>query len=919
MKRIYFQCLWFLAIMLSMVCWLAPSALAGWKATGTMITPRQFHTATLLNNGKVLITGGWDNSSAKLNSAEIYDPTTGTFSPTRDMSLARAFHTATLLGNGEVLIAGGSDQCILHGGQCYEQCELYDPTNETFIATGEILSRSQHAAQIFGVSDVLISGGIHGPGYTITADAVIYDSVKDTFSSSYNPMNFARSGHTATSLGSEIIIIGGALKAEEFLGTGGDETNRFEISRTASDTIVRVEHTATYINTPDSTENLGHKILVVGGNSASGILQSAYLYIYHHNDQDEILEVGSLNTPRRGHTATLLSDKSSVLIAGGLGPSEVLSSVEIYDHKNNVFSNDASMLTARYGHTATLLPNQKVLVTGGRNSLGYVEDSAELYCPSLFAGGFELTKDHLYDAGDFGGEATLLKNGWVLITGGYNAPSELSGHPVDAASLYRWDQDDFFLLPVRMNQARSEHTATLLSSGEVLITGGTQNKAVGNSGNLATAELYDSSLNFTGTGSMEHARAGHTATALQNGQVLMIGGYGNVVSRGGLLCSAEVYDPTAKQFSPAGTVAIARVNHTATLLNNGKVLITGGEYCECDDTERCGVAGSAYLYDPSNRTFSPTGWMNIPRYGHTASLMKNGNVLIVGGKTIKECEDPECYVDWVELYNVATEKFEVVTRSPFVTEPLRLADARAFHTATVLDSGEILIAGGRTSKSDINGFIWRGLEEAELFYFARTCLLNTCWNEPHLRKVSSLNYSKVSHTATPLPNGKILMVEGRSSELYRREICKPFIGGVYHNAGPQGEGAWIWGYNFGEDQDKGKVTFNNVEGSILSWHEGLVVSPFPTTLIGDCEVTAWVDGEASNSVPYYIPGTGDVNRDKKYNILDVLTILKAVLGSGTVPLCSDVNDDDKVDILDSLLTLQISWGLKQPAQCWDFD
>jgi len=86
-----------------------------------MMVPRSFHTATLLENGKVLITGGYNGSY--LNSAEIYDPATGRFSSTLGtMTRARSYHTATLLADGRTLIVGGTD-----GANTTDTAEMYDP------------------------------------------------------------------------------------------------------------------------------------------------------------------------------------------------------------------------------------------------------------------------------------------------------------------------------------------------------------------------------------------------------------------------------------------------------------------------------------------------------------------------------------------------------------------------------------------------------------------------------------------------------------------------------------------------------------------------------------------------------------------------------------------------------------------------
>jgi hypothetical protein len=140
-----------------------------------MITARSAPTATLLTNGKVLLTGGEDTPSTPLASAELYNPATGTFSATGSMITARYIHTATLLPNGQVLVAAGYNYGVL------ASAELYDPTTGAFSATGSMITgRVYHAATLLPNGQVLVAAG--SSDYDVLASAELYDPTTGAFS-----------------------------------------------------------------------------------------------------------------------------------------------------------------------------------------------------------------------------------------------------------------------------------------------------------------------------------------------------------------------------------------------------------------------------------------------------------------------------------------------------------------------------------------------------------------------------------------------------------------------------------------------------------------------------------------------------------------------------------------------------------------
>ena len=156
------------------------------SATGSMTVSRHFYTATLLANGKVLIAGGQDlgdpsslesGNFSSLNSAELFDPTTGAFTSTGNMISPRAYHSATLLADGKVLIAGGSG--LNYSGWLIATAELYDPDTETFSATGDMVNPGPVTAILLASGKVLLAHARLGFG-PVTAE--VYDPVAGAFS-----------------------------------------------------------------------------------------------------------------------------------------------------------------------------------------------------------------------------------------------------------------------------------------------------------------------------------------------------------------------------------------------------------------------------------------------------------------------------------------------------------------------------------------------------------------------------------------------------------------------------------------------------------------------------------------------------------------------------------------------------------------
>lgn len=311
-----------------------------------------------------------------------------------------------------------------------------------------------------------------------------------------------------------------------------------------------------------------------------------------------------MSVDRAAHTATLLTD-GRVLVTGGIRDGEVVvASAELYDPQTGDFVPTGRMTNPRVSHTATLLRDGRVLLVGGWDDTGQLR-TAELYDPAT--GRFTRT-----------------------------------GSPTDI---------------------RAAHTATLLRDGRVLVAGG---GGYNTGSSLRSADIYDPKTGkFTRTGTMRAARSGQTATRLAGGGVLLTGGFSN----GRVLRSTEIYNPRTGRFTASGSLTVRRHKHAAMMLRNGRVLVLGGS----DERDWRGQYRSAEIFDPRTGRFSRSGLLSEARFKFidAVALTPSGGVLVAGGAEVVD--------------RFSSGRFTPVGR---------VDAARYFSTATLLRSGDVLVVGG---------------------------------------------------------------------------------------------------------------------------------------------------------------------------------------------------------------------------------
>ena len=345
---------------------------------------------------------------------------------------------------------------------------------------------------------------------------------------------------------------------------------------------------------------------------------------------------------RHAHVAMSLPDGSALVMGGNTSESINVPDTNTssrFDPASEAFTRGPDLAFSAAVDTGftILLP----LRTGFLLAGGGINAGVGLHTPgTLLSQTFDPTGQTFTRAGDLKlnhlgtGSGTLLADGRVLLTGG-GLPGIAETEIYDPGSR-AWTPGS------PMGTARRLHSVTLLRDGRVLIAGGfvccvVEGQTVSET-STASAELYDPMTgSFTPTGSMAAARALHQATLLPDGRVLMSGGFGLPPSPGAPGPEhAEVYDPASGTFSTAGDLQVGRFLHSAILLTDGRVLVVGGTASPGD---RSAVALTE-LYDPATSAWTPGPTMQPALPGATATLLGNGKVLIFGGENASGFPEP---------------------------------------------------------------------------------------------------------------------------------------------------------------------------------------------------------------------------------------------------------------------------------------
>jgi hypothetical protein len=657
----------------------APSSTGAFEDAASMFATRTHHTATLLKDGRVFIAGGSPSVATTANgdivphgaldTAEFFEPATGNFVGVFDaMTTPRSEHTATLLDDGTILLVGGVDE----NGTALASAEIFDPHAQTFTPTVGTLevARFDHTATLMHCGngcgfdgEVLITGGFNNASQSISV-AEIYKPSDKSFHQLASTLMTPRALHTASELDNVGVLIAG--------GVNNDPSNNFinlntaEIFDFSSEEFVML--TSTMSDAPSGRSgaaaaqvsiNGSPQILITfgGGADFNGAFFSSLPSSAQFDPVSETFSVGPASPPltacsnttlnpfgcavtRAAHTATTLDD-GRLLIVGGYEATAVrLPTAEIYTVKDKGFvPTTHDMNEARVFQTST------VIAMGANNAGDIVIAGGEPLCDGT-AERYHVSDGTFIPIGPMTSSnrcsfftATPLSDGRILYTGGF----DINFNALNTAELYNPATDSFTAVG-NMSTARWGHAAIQLNdgTGDVLIVGGnTCSGSMECSGFVTSAELFVPTP--TG-GSFTHistplnddrffasvSNLPANATAVTPNGVLIAGGSGDN--------TAEIYAPTNRTFQPASSpMSFIRFFQTATTINfsdmSQLILITGGSGRNAFNDLI--PISSAEIFDPNRGVFCGTGNMTTPRAFHSATQLNPNSadveVLVAGG------------------------------------------------------------------------------------------------------------------------------------------------------------------------------------------------------------------------------------------------------------------------------------------------
>ncbi|MEK2646228.1 kelch repeat-containing protein [Bdellovibrio sp. BCCA] len=616
-------------------------ATGNWKAAAPIPASRARSTATTLPNGKVLVVGGQDDANI-LGTTVLYDPDSDSWSAGPSLTHPRSGHVATLLPNGKVLVIGGTGDFA--GSVLIGEAEVYDPSTNTWSSGGTMPVPCFYPSATMvsgGQGKVFVIGGLATPVYSQAVQ--IYDVASNTWTSGAS-LTTGRMGHIAAAIGGKILVAGGGTNTGGFLNSveiydiasntwqpgpamsmgrnsagaatlpdgkilviGGQVTNLFATSSSEIyDPVANSWSKASrFLNTGRggfSLFTLPDRILVLGGADPMKSIITAESYGQETSPPQ--WQAPDLLKGRTNHTSTLLKD-GRVLVAGGSDGVKPISSTAIYNPSTNQWTAGPNLSVARQNHTATLLSSGKVFIaagSGGGAGLDF-NQTADIFDPSTNT----ITTMPILTARAVHA-AIEIPGGKVLLSGGVGS--------TDISTKNEICDPNAGTCQASADRPNGLYDVVVpLKNGDYLFVG-----AFGNS------TYHPATDSWTAVASMSVQRAFHAALLLPNGKVLVVGGIS--VLDGQTVASMEIYDSTTNTWSAGAPLDTPLSLSAINLLPSGEVVLTGGT---ASSIFEAGSGVRIYNYLTNQWTLAQP--LKDARVGHTATLLKNGHLMVYGGQS----------------------------------------------------------------------------------------------------------------------------------------------------------------------------------------------------------------------------------------------------------------------------------------------
>lgn len=694
----------------------------GLPAPADLTTACAGHTATVLADGRILVTGGSvmgdDRLEIATGSVEILDPGTGRWTAGPSLSVPRTGHAAALLRDGRLLVAGGfTDRA--NGTRTRESEVIEADASRTSVVSPMAVPRANPCMERLRDGRVIVVGG-EDVGPSVTSRLVeAFDPVVGSWSPvATAPAPVYRSA--CALLGDGRLLLAGGWTGSAALDTSALYDPRADTWRMTEN-----------LKSPRAAARMAlladGRVLLVGG-SSGGPGSQAELF------DPLTAQWSAVPAPLHSHDTfalTRLGDGSALLTGGAFA-------AEVFDPGAAAWSSVGRMRESREQHAVVASPDGGAVAVGGRGthwvsgsgrgavatSLGGLRPSAERLDPTTGAWSSRTVEKRAR----WFHTATPLADGRILIAGGVGAIGPMASAAIYSPETGHWSAAN------AMAAARSDHTATRLVGGQVLVAGGRGSDGMA----TARAEVFSpTESSWRTTASMLARRHGHAAAALSDGRVLVVGG----AAVDGLrtdppVPAAEAYDPIAGTWHAVAAPTVDAWGRALVALRDGTVLAIGGydlaTYADSTVVER---------YDPRADAWTTVAPLPEGRFAHAAALLPDGRVLTSGGT----------YVDdrYATRYRSSSAIYDPATGFWWSTETMTDVRGRSRHTLSVLDGGRVLACGDE----------WWGRSSAEILDLGTG----------EWRRTAAMAIGRMGHTATALADGRILVMGGYDSSLAARQ------------------------------------------------------------------------------------------------------------------------------------------------------